>query len=84
MILEHFNGGMVCVSIEIQLWCFTCINQAIIMVLCPVTTYMFKKNCMKLGANPRNCHKNNYRDGGEKVYDESQEVRLLGLELSSL
>lgn len=50
------------------------------MVLCPVTIYMFKRNCMKLGANPRNCHKNNYRDGGEKVYDENQEVRLSGLE----
>lgn len=49
-----------CTSTEIQFWCFCCISQVIIMVLCPVSIYAFKKDWMKLGANPRNSHKNNY------------------------
>lgn len=72
-----------CASTDLQL-CFTCISQVIIMVLCPVSIYMFKKECMKFGANPRNSHKNNYWDGGGKVYDESQEAELLGLEKAIL
>lgn len=72
-----------CASTDLQL-CFTCISQVIIMVLCPVSIYMFKKDCMKFGANPRNSHKNNYWDGGGKVYDESQEAELLGLEKAIL
>lgn len=72
-----------CASTDIQLY-FTCISRVIIMVLSPVSIYMFKKDCMKLGANPRNSHKNNYWDGGVKVYDENQEAELLGLEKTIL
>lgn len=66
-----------CASTDIQL-CFTCISQVIIMVLCPVSIYMFKKDSMKFGANPRNSHKNNYWDGRGKVYDEKSRSRTLG------
>ena len=54
------------------------------MVLYPVLTYIFKKDCVKLEANPRNSHKNNYWDSGGKVYDESWEVELLGLEKTGI
>lgn len=43
-----------------------------------------KKDCMKLGANPRNSHKNNYGDGGGKVHDESQGGELVGLEKTDI
>lgn len=66
------------------IWYFACISQVIIMVLCPVSIYIFRKDCMKLETSPRNSHKNNYWDGGEKVYDESQEVELLGLEKTGI
>lgn len=39
---------------------------------------------MKLGANPRNGHKNNYGDGRGKVHDESQGGELVGLEKTDI
>lgn len=83
MILEDFNGCVVCKYWD-TIWHFACISQVIIMVLYPVLTYIFKKDCVKLEANPRNSHKNNYWDSGGKVYDESWEVELLGLEKTGI
>ena len=83
MILEDFNGCVICNYWD-TIWYFACISQVIIMVLYPVSTYIFKKDCVKLEANPRNSHKNNYWDSGGKVYDESWKVELLGLEKTGI
>ena len=71
-------------STEIKYGTLLALARSLLWLLYPVLTYIFKKDCVKLEANPRNSHKNNYWDSGGKVYDESWEVELLGLEKTGI
>ena len=47
-------------STEIKYGTLLALARSLLWLLYPVLTYIFKKDCVKLEANPRNSHKNNY------------------------